>query len=79
MDNAFLEANLGNIEKLDKELIALELLGSYEEEVPIRKIRGLINGMKIEIARLEGMVVFLVHLLVNYIGRCIDLLHMLFH
>ena len=65
MDNAFLEANLANIEKLDKELIELELLGSYEEEVPIRKIRGLMSGMKIEIARLNGMIVELTKALKN--------------
>lgn len=56
MDNAFLEANLGNIERMDKELVQLELLGSFEEEVPIRKIRGLMSGMKVEIAKLQGQV-----------------------
>jgi hypothetical protein len=57
MDNAFLEANLGNIERLDKELVELELLGSYEDEVPIRKIRGLMSGMKVEISKLQGEVI----------------------
>lgn len=54
MDNAFLAANLGNIEKLDKHLIELELLGSFSGEVPIPAIRGMMKGMKFEISRLQG-------------------------
>jgi len=56
MENAYLAANLRNIEKLDKHLVELELLGSYEEEVPIGNIRMVMRGMKFEIARLQGVV-----------------------
>ena len=56
MDNAFLAANLGTMEKLDKRLIELELLGSFAEEVPIPAIRGMMKGMKFEISRLQGEV-----------------------
>jgi hypothetical protein len=57
MDNAYLAANLGTMEKLDKHLIELELLGSFTEEVPIPAIRGMMRGMKFEIARLQGEVI----------------------
>lgn len=55
MQNPFLEANLGTIGRLDKHLIELELLGSYQE-FPIATIRGMFSGMKNEIAKLQGQV-----------------------
>jgi len=55
MTNPFLEANLGTISKLDKHLIELELLGSYQE-FPIATIRGMFNGLKNEVANLQGQV-----------------------
>jgi len=56
MDNAFLEANLRKIEKIDKHLIELEMMGGSYEEFPIREIRGMLSGMKYEIAKLQGEV-----------------------
>ena len=53
MQNPFLEANLGTIAKLNKHLIELELLGSYED-FPIATILGMFRGMQNEIAKLQG-------------------------
>jgi hypothetical protein len=53
MDNAFLAANLGSIEKLKTKLLELEMLGSYRE-VPIAQIRHLFDGLVLEISKLEG-------------------------
>ena len=61
MQNPFLEANLGTLERLDKHLIELELLGSYEE-FPIATIRGMFRGLKNEIAKLQGEVIELTKL-----------------
>ena len=54
MDNAFLAVNLRKIDKLDKHLIELEMMGGDYEEFPIREIRGMLSGMKFEIAKLQG-------------------------
>lgn len=55
MQNPFLEANLGTLDKLDKHLIELELLGSYQE-FPINTIRGMFRGLQNEVAKLQGEV-----------------------
>jgi hypothetical protein len=55
MDNAFLQANIGKIEKMDKPLLRLEMMGSYAE-VPTAEIRHLMQGMKLEISKLQGEV-----------------------
>jgi len=53
MDNTFLEANLGRIEKMKKYLLELEMMGSYQE-VPIGQIRNLFDGLVLEISKLQG-------------------------
>lgn len=53
MNNPFLAANLGSIEKLKKHLIELEMLGSYPD-VPVAQIRHLFDGLVLEISKLQG-------------------------
>lgn len=53
MDNPFLAANLGKIEKMKKYLIEIELLGSYQE-IPVAEIRHLFDGLVLEISKLQG-------------------------
>jgi hypothetical protein len=53
MNNTFLQANLGTIEKLKKQLLELEMMGSYQE-VPLPLIRHLFSGLVLEISKLQG-------------------------
>jgi hypothetical protein len=54
MDNPFLQANLGQIEKLKKKMLELEMMGSYPD-VPVAQIRHLFDGLVLEISKLQGV------------------------
>lgn len=55
MDNPFLEANLKRINDIDRRLLELDMMGSYQD-VPIPMLRSILKGMVNEISKLEGEV-----------------------